>query len=348
MISRERINAVLQSKTPDRIPVFPNIHFGTAHLGGYKIRDFATDAKKNAACLIGAYKECGYDGIQVGCDVAIEGEAVGSKVDYPEDNVPSVNEPFLSDPKIDRLKMPDPHRDGRMPVIIESTRIVAREVGGKVFIASSVMGPLNCAAQIRGVENLLFDFYDRPSFVEELLSFAVQLGGVYGKAQVQAGSNCIIIGEALASPAVISPSFYERFVRDKEKLLIQSLRSSGAEHIILHICGDISAILAGCASTGTDLIDIDWMMDIGKVIENKEIKDAKITARGNLNPAGVLMNGNPEDVFFESKKLIEANKEKGRFILSAGCNMHPVSVPQNLKAMVKAAETFGQFSAKIQ
>jgi uroporphyrinogen-III decarboxylase len=86
------------------------------------------------------------------------------------------------------------------------------------------------------------------------------------------------------------------------------------------------------------------MVDIGEVIENKWIKDAKITARGNLNPAGVLMSKNSEDGFIESKKLIEANKEKGRFILSAGCNMHPSSVPENLKAMVRAAETFGKFS----
>lgn len=236
-------------------------------------------------------------------------------------------------------------RDGRMPVIIESTRIVAKEVGEKVFIASLIMGPLNCAAQIRGIENLLLDFYDRPAFVEELLSFTVQLGGAYGKALIEAGANCIQIGEALSSPTVISPSFYRNFVRDKERKLIQDLHACGAENTILHICGNISKILEDCASTGADIIDIDWMMDISGVIEAKAIRDAKITARGNLNPIGVLLSDTPEDVFFESKKLIEKNIEKGRFILSAGCNMQPGSVPENVRAMVKAAEMFGNYSA---
>jgi uroporphyrinogen decarboxylase len=344
MTGRERIEAVLASRVPDRVPVFPNIHFGTARFGGYTIKEFATDGKKNAASLIGAWRECGYDGVQVGSDVTVEGEAVGSLVNYPEDNIPSVIEPFLSEPRIDRLKMPDPYRDGRMPVLLESTRMAVKEVGEKAFVVSTVMGPLNLAGQIRGVENLMLDFYDRPGFVEELLDFAVEVGSAHGRAQVEAGAHGILIGEALASPSMISPAFFKKFIRDRERRLIQALQASGAKNTILHICGDIRRILEDCALTGTNLIDVDWMVDIGELIENEEISRAKITARGNLNPAGVLLSKNPEDVIRESRKLIEANKGKGRFILSAGCNMSPASVPENLRAMVKATEMFGGFS----
>ncbi len=341
MTGRERIEAVLASGIPDRVPVFPNIHFGTARFGGYTIKEFATDGKKNAASLIGAWREFGYDGVQVGSDVTVEGEAVGSRVGFPPDNIPAVVEPFLSEPRIDRLKMPDPHRDGRMPVLLESTRIAAKEAEGKAFIVSTVMGPLNLAGQIRGVENLMLDFYDRPGFVEELLDFAVEVGSAYGRAQVEAGAHGILIGEALASPSMISPAFFKKFICDREKRLIQALRASGAKNTILHICGDIRRILADCALTGTNLIDVDWMVDIAKLIQNEEVRNARITARGNLNPAGVLLSKNPEDVIRDSRRLIEANKTSGRFILSAGCNMSPASVPENLRAMVKAAEIFG-------
>ncbi len=348
MTGRERIERVLALKVPDRVPVFPNVHFGTARFSGYTIKEFATDGKKNAASLLGAWRECGYDGIQVGSDVTIEGEAVGSRVNYPEDNVPSVAEPFLSEPRIDRLKLPDPERDGRMPVLLESTRIVAKEAGEKAFIVSTVMGPLNCAGQIRGVENLMLDFYDRPAFVEELLDFAVELESAYGKAQIEAGAQGILIGEALASPSMISPAFFRKFIRDRERKLIQALRANGAKNTILHICGDIRMILADCALTGTNLIDVDWMVDIGELIESEEIRGPKITARGNLNPAGVLLSKNPEGVIQESRKLIDVNRGKGRFILSAGCNIGPASVPENLRAMVKAAKTFGFYSSDEQ
>ena len=46
MTGRERMIAVLGGRTPDRIPVFPNIHFGTAHFGGMTIKEFATDEGK--------------------------------------------------------------------------------------------------------------------------------------------------------------------------------------------------------------------------------------------------------------------------------------------------------------
>ncbi|HWU40142.1 MAG TPA: uroporphyrinogen decarboxylase family protein, partial [Candidatus Acidoferrum sp.] len=261
MTGRERIEAVLAFKIPDRVPVFPNIHFGTARFAGYTITEFATDGKKNAASLIGARRECGYDGIQVGSDVTIEGEAVGSRVNYPPDNIPAVVEPFLSEPRIDRLKMPDPHRDGRMPVLLESTRIVAKEAGERAFIVCTVMGPMNLAGQIRGVENLMLDFYDRPEFVEELLDFAVEVGLAYGRAQVEAGAQGILIGEALASPSMVSPAFFRKYIRQRERRLVQGLRANGAKNTILHICGDIRRILGDCAFTGTNLIDVDWMVD---------------------------------------------------------------------------------------
>jgi MtaA/CmuA family methyltransferase len=265
-------------------------------------------------------------------------------VNYPPDNIPAVVEPFLSEPRIDRLKMPDPRRDGRMPVLLESTKIAAKEAGEKAFIVCTVMGPMNLAGQIRGVENLMLDFYDRPEFVEELMDFAVEVGSAYGKAQVEAGAHGILIGEALASPSMVSPAFFRKYIRERERRLIQGLRANGAKNTILHICGDIRRILGDCAFTGTNLIDVDWMVDMGEVIENEEMGKARITARGNLNPAGVLLSKNPEDVIRDSRKLIEAHKARGRFILSAGCNMSPASVPENLRAMVKAAETFGAYS----
>jgi len=99
----ERIRKVLKFEDPDRVPVFPLVHFGTAHVGGVKIKKFATDAKTNADCLITACRVCGYDGVHPGVDVTIEGEAVGSRVECPEDNVPFVREPFLRSADIDRL-----------------------------------------------------------------------------------------------------------------------------------------------------------------------------------------------------------------------------------------------------
>ena len=344
MTGLERLRKVISGETPDRVPVFPLVHFGTAHMGGVKIGQFSSDAKTNAHCLITACKECGYDGVQPGVDVAVEGEAVGSKVEYPEDNIPFVVENFLQKPDINKLDMPDPHKAGRMPMIIESTEICAREIGKECYICSVIMGPLNCASQIRGVENLMFDFMDRPQFVEELLDFCTDLEIRFGKELINAGAHSLIIGEALCSPAFISPKFYRDFVIPRQQKLIKALFEYGVESTFLHTCADISPIAEDYAvNSGTNAVDIDWQVDMKWLLNLPGIKKAGTAARGNLNPAGALLSGSQDDVLRESKALIESVKDTKKFILCSGCDMNPNSLPDNARAMVEASKRYGVY-----
>ena len=340
----ERLRKVINGETPDRVPVFPLVHFGTAHVGGVTIKQFSTDAATNAQCLITAAKQCGYDGIHPGVDVTIEGEAVGSKVEYPDDNIPFVVENFLKTPEINKLSMPNPHTAGRMPMVIESTRICAREVGDELYVCSVIMGPMNCASQIRGVENLMFDFMDRPQFAEELLDFCTEVEIMFGKELINAGAHSLIIGEALCSPAFISPKLYREFIVPRQKRLIAALFEHGVESTFLHTCADISQIAEDYAvHTGTNGVDIDWQVDMKWLLNHPVIKEAGTAARGNLNPAGVLLTGKPDDVLQESKALIEQCMDTKKFILCSGCDMNPDSLPDNAAAMVEASKRYGVY-----
>lgn len=340
----QRIRKVLKFEEPDRVPVFPLVHFGTAHVGGVKIKEFATDAKKNADCLISAYKMCEYDGVHPGVDVTIEGEAVGSKVEYPEDNVPFVREPFLTLANINELEMPDPHKAGRMPMVIESTRMCAQKIGKEAYICSVIMGPMNCASQIRGVEQLMYDFTDRPDFVEELLNFATELEIRFGKALIDAGAHSFIIGEALCSPSFVSPQLYRKYIVPRQRKLISALFHSGAESTFLHICANTSPIMEDFAgNTGTNVVDLDWQVDMAWAKNLASTKKAGVSVRGNLNPAGKLFFGTPKDVINECKMLIEKCAKGGRFILGSGCDVNPDSLPNNLKAMMEASKRFGRY-----
>jgi uroporphyrinogen decarboxylase len=340
----ERMRTVLKGKQPDRVPVFPLVHYGSSHTAGYKIRDFSTDAEINARCLIHAYRECGYDGVQPSIAVMVEGEAVGSRVEYPEDNVPFVKEIFLKEPDVDRLAMPEPEKTSPMSIVIESTRICAKEIGREAYIVPSIMGPLNSAGQIRGVENVMFDFFDRPDFIEALVDFTTEMGIRYGKALVDAGAHGIFIGEAMCSPSFISPAFYRKFVLPRQQQLIDALLEYGAESTILHICADTAPIMKPYAvETGTTIVDLDWQVDPAETLNSDVLRRCKTLVRGNLNPAGELLRGSPRDVLEASRKLIEAVGKNSRFILGSGCAVNPDSLPANCKAMVEAAERYGRF-----
>lgn len=67
-----------------------------------------------------------------------------------------------------------------------------------------------------------------------------------------------------------------------------------------------------------------------------EILEPNIMRSGNLDPAGVVEQLSADEVYDRTKVLVE--KERKRlFILSAGCEITPLTPPENLMAMHEAS-----------
>ncbi len=341
MTGRERVLAALENRRADRIPVYPLAHYYTAGVSGITVRAFATDAEKMAAALLAGYERFGWDGINGGCDVAVEGEALGSVLEYPEQAPPYVLRPALADLGGFRsLRPPNPLRDGRMPVVVRATEICAREAGREAYIGTFTMGPFNCASQIRGVEDLMMDILERPKFVEELLDFCVGVLLDYGKALVDVGVDGVFLGEALCSPGMISPKYYRETIVPRQARLAEGLKRYGARNVLLHVCGDVKRILPAMLETGADLLDLDWKVDMS---EARRECGGRACLRGNLDPSAVLLYGAPEEVYAKSVEVIRAAGAGGGVILGSGCDVCPGTPAENIEAMLAAArETAAQ------
>jgi uroporphyrinogen decarboxylase len=62
----------------------------------------------------------GYDFVLSFVDVWVFAEAVGVRLDFPDNNTPNpVESPVKTTEDVERLQIPDPRRDGRLPIIIE-------------------------------------------------------------------------------------------------------------------------------------------------------------------------------------------------------------------------------------
>ena len=335
MNGKQRILNTLHMEQCDRVPVFPCAHYFTAAVGGMSIRTFSTDGEKMASALLRGLERFGWDGLNPGSDVAVEGEALGSKLGFPEQAPPYVVKAGLANPDdLAHHRVPNPLKAGRMPVVIRATEIVVREVGNEVYVMPVIMGPLNCSSQFRGVEDLMMDIVERPEFVERLLDFSTDVVLEYGKALVDAGAHGILIGEALCTPGMISPATYRSIV-PRQRRLAEALRKHGAQHVLLHICGNVRRILPIMVEAGADIFDLDWQMDLAEA--KRTCAPAGITIRGNLDPAAVLRNGTPDEVYQKSVKAIKAAGAGGGFILGSGCDVASETPYENLDAMVAAA-----------
>lgn len=353
MTGKERIKSAIKFEEHDRVSCFPLIHWGTAGIYGVTVEDYAKNPEIQAQSLINCCEMFGYDGINAGVDVIIEAEAFGGTTVFPADSPPFLKtHPINSD--IDKLKILrglkvlDPEISGRMATQIKATEKVVKKIGKEKYIMSFIMGPLNCASQLRGVQNTIMDFILDPDYVEELMDFALKQILEYGKCLAKTGVDCIGIGEALASPNFNSPEHIYKFDFPRLVKLINGLHESGVD-TLLHICGDINPIfnfgkkigINILKETGADILDIDYQIKM-----EDAIKEAKVCCRGNLDPSSVLLNGSKEMVLDYSKDIILNAGPTNGAILGAGCDMSYKTPKENIAAMMEAIEKYGNYPLK--
>lgn len=133
------------------------------------------------------------------------------------------------------------------------------KVGDSKLIEGWIEGPCAEAADLRGINTLMIDFFDDPDFVRELFEFTLQLGIRFAREQVQAGVDIIGVGDAAAS--LIGPQFYEQFVWPFEKRLVEELHAMGTR-VRLHICGNICPLLEKIGKLECDIVDLDFMVPV--------------------------------------------------------------------------------------
>ena len=121
-----------------------------------------------------------------------------------------------------RLKPPDPLGGGRMHDRVQAAALFRKKVDGRRLDRRLVEGPCAEAADLRGINRLMTDFFDDPAFVRDLFEFTLELGLRFGRAQVEA-VDIIGVGDAAAS--LVGPQIYEEFVLPYEKRLVDGLHA---------------------------------------------------------------------------------------------------------------------------
>ena len=166
--------------------------------------------------------------------------------------------------------------------------------------------------------------------VNDLISIAREAGDElaknFGKREL---TEVVGIGDSAAS--LISPEMYAELVMPLERKLIAAIHEAGAA-AKLHVCGNITNIVQHIAQTGTDIIDVDWMVPLVKA---RSLAGPDVTLCGNFNPAGVLFEGTPQEVAEAACECLAAMPN--RFILMPGCEVPPGTPEQNIRAFCRAA-----------
>lgn len=335
MDSFDRIYSSLKGQSVDRPPVFPQIgdHAGIINKLTYNI--MYEDAKMAADAHLKALDLYGYDitTIQVEPSWPVA-EACGAEVNYPPDKNPWITKYLIeSENDLEKLGVPDFMETKSLRVMIEGTSILANEA--EVPVAAFMTGPITFSLQLMSYEVLIKMMIKNPEFTHEFVKKSVMLIKEYIKALKEAGATVFVVCEH--DFQILKTELIKEYSLDYLPGLFDIY-----DYNILHMCGKVVPHLNVLAHDLKQIKNLNTL-NIGPFVDitkTQELLNHKIGVAGNIDHIRLLPFGSPKEVENAVHKAIEASGRDLRFMVAPGCEITSDTPIENVKAFVKATQTF--------
>ncbi len=338
-IFKKRFYDILEGKGTDIPPV------GTVttspvmelmEITGAKRPEADRDPVKMAQLAASLHNTAGFEIIRFPFDVTVLGEAMGCEIDPgTEARTPAVighpfKEVFQADPE--NIKVPeDLLKKGRIPVVLEATRILKKEVGQKVPIIAGLEGPVDLASYMCGIKTFLKWTIKKPELVKTIINMCVDACILYANECLRSGADAVVIADAAASPDMIGPDIFRKYIKPELMRFTENVDG----HSIIHICGTTDSIIPDMLECGFSAISIEEnVKDLKTIISLAHKKNTPVI--GNVSTSDTLFSKKEDDVIKECIDCLESDID----ILAPGCGLAPETPLENLLAMVKARDDF--------
>ncbi|MEK7398830.1 MAG: uroporphyrinogen decarboxylase family protein [Candidatus Poribacteria bacterium] len=330
------IGTITNLGIPERVPVFAlSEEFDVKWFNHGTYEEIISSADKLAECSIASAYEFGYDWVWLQIDDCIEFEplGVGSRgsgniLRATCDYLPA-NEETLS-----ALKMPNPKKDGRMPILLDAISKVRKEFGDNLCVCGRTAAPFSSASLLYGIEESFLLMLSDPDLLKRTCEFFIELQLIWGKAQFEAGAHALWVGDCNAMSNLISLAQYSKFAFEPCKELLQRFRDI-AVLTFLHASEEKPEYIEKQAKIGADALSVGPGIDIGMA---KQLTLGKIALIGNLDPLNILQRAIPQKVADETKRIMKIGKQGGGYIFNTG-EMVPRDTPEeNMRAMMRSAK----------
>ncbi len=342
--------AFSKGEQPERVPVYAQHHEFSLARYGLTCREFYQTPELMVYCQLETCERFEIDFPTVDWDCYnIEAEALGQVIVFDEDNMPDVDRerPFIADlTDIEKVVTPDFDNEGRCQDIVRLMDMTATKTG----IPPSIVfcGPFSFAANIRGIEALIFDILDMPEQAHELMTRAVEevigpwinyLLDRFPDVEGIAGAD------ATASIPILSPTMAREWVIP----YIARLREVTRDDVSI-------PNWVGEANLAEPELFVDMKLEVtGHFIEGQDPDVARLGPQFYVDYAGrhdvplilgvgaaFLALAEPREVFERVTDYLRAGMEHDRFALYL-CNLGATTPEANVRAAIDAVKTNGVY-----
>jgi len=332
MTRREILRAVLEHRRPPYVPW----SFG-----------FTQEARQKLAAHLGQpteealYESLGNHILKLGSDIGFFQPAGPDRVrdvfgvvwDRSVDkDIGVVRGCVLPRPTLKGYAFPDPH-DPRFFADIDGR--IAR-YGDRFRVFQIGFSLWERAWTLRGIENLMMDFYDHPGFVRELLETIAEYNIGQVSRALAYDIDAVYFGDDWGAQhgLQMGPLLWREFILPVLRRMYGVVRRAG-KFVMIHSCGDVDELFDELVHIGLSSFNPfqPEVMDVHALLARYR---GRLCFHGGLSTQKLLPYGSPEEVRRESLRLLAAGSAGGYIFAPA----HDVEgdVPlANMLAFIEAA-----------
>ncbi|HEY8500361.1 MAG TPA: uroporphyrinogen decarboxylase family protein [Clostridia bacterium] len=315
--------------------IMPLITYPGTHLINKKVIDIVKDGKAQYECIQAICSSFNSAAAVMVMDLSVEAEAFGSPVQFSEAETPVVSGHIVSNiDEINNLKIPRVG-DGRTGAYIQAAELASKHINDRPVLGGTI-GPYSLAGRLFGMSEIMVASMLEPDTVHALLTKTTTFLIDYALAFKKAGADGIIMAEPAAG--LLSPAQCQEFSSDYVKRIVDSVQDDNFI-VILHNCGNTVNLVQSMLSTGSAGLHFGNAVDMKKIMPQIP---KETVAFGNIDPAGVMKNGSPEEVRAKTMNLLMEMKPYNNFVLSTGCDTPPGTSLENINALYKALDDFNE------
>ncbi|HEX8111304.1 MAG TPA: uroporphyrinogen decarboxylase [Kofleriaceae bacterium] len=281
--------------------------------------------------------EFGFDAAILFSDILITLPAMGIDIAFPEAG-PKIAAPIRDHAAIEALHVPDP--EAELPFVMEAVRKIKAALAGRVPLIGFAGAPLTMltyAVEGGGSKDYAHTkamLFGAPASAHALLDKLARTCATHLEAQVAAGADAVQIFDSWGG--IVSPGDFREYPLRYARQVIEQLRASPVVASrgvpIIYFVNGCAPYLEDYASSGADVLGVDWRVGIDEV--RRRVGDG-VALQGNLDPGALFAA--PGEIRARVADILARAGATGH-VFNLGHGVLPETDPEHVRAMVTAVK----------
>lgn len=326
------IDSILTSKQRIALPIMT--HPGIEAIGK-TVKEAVSDGQVHYEAIKSVAEQFAMPACTSIMDLTVEAEAFGATINLPDNEVPTVTGRLVSDAaSIAALEVPSLDK-GRVAAYLLANKLAAKNITDKP-VFSGCIGPFSLAGRLYDMSEIMVGIYIEPDAINELLAKCTQFLIHYCQALKASGTQGVVMAEPAAG--LLSNEDCQMYSSEYVKQIVEAVQDDNFT-VILHNCGNTGHCTEAMVATGARALHFGNKIDMVQALNDCP---ADVMVMGNLDPVGVFKMGTPDEVYAQTKELLERTANYTNFVISSGCDIPPHASNANIEAFFRAVKDYNE------